>query len=174
MNEIIERIKQESFTKIKSILIDMAEQGKTPKEIVAFFNDYVRAKLTEYYNKQKEPTRIGSHISSMIANLRDANTSKAEIILAGLFEEHGISYKYQYQVGPYKADFLIGENILLELDGPIHENDIHKQIDKRRDKYFRRMGYQVIHVPLKLLAIDPHLLVRTIKEEILDEAELAP
>ncbi|GAA4765618.1 endonuclease domain-containing protein [Novosphingobium ginsenosidimutans] len=56
----------------------------------------------------------------------------------------GVKFSRQMPVGPFFADFLCRERMLIvELDGFSH--DVQPQRDLQRDGYLKRAGYQVLH-----------------------------
>ncbi len=58
----------------------------------------------------------------------------------------GVKFSRQMPVGPFFADFLCREQMLIvELDGFSH--DIQPQRDVQRDGYLKQSGYQVLHFP---------------------------
>jgi BirA family biotin operon repressor/biotin-[acetyl-CoA-carboxylase] ligase len=58
----------------------------------------------------------------------------------------GVKFSHQMPVGPYFADFLCRELMLIvELDGFSH--DVQPQRDHQRDSYLKQVGYQVLHFP---------------------------
>jgi very-short-patch-repair endonuclease len=73
---------------------------------------------------------------------------------------NGIKCKFHYKIGPYEADYLLNDDIVLELDGPMHGT----KKDERKDKYLRRMGYKVVRIPIWVLANDPKAVISAIQE----------
>lgn len=64
-----------------------------------------------------------------------------------ILDSHKISYTEQYQVGPYQLDFVIGNNIDLEIDGDQHYLD--KRVvasDKRRNEYLENLGWKIVRI----------------------------
>jgi len=110
----------------------------------------------------KEPSMMHSQIRSTVAKLHgqySSQDSKAEAVFYDMLCKNGIKFKYQYPIGQYRVDYLIGDWLIIELDGPQHE----KNRDEIRDKYLQKMGYGVLRVPLPTVALDPDAVIREIK-----------
>lgn len=74
--------------------------------------------------------------------------TKAEYVLWQELRRHIIGYKFRRQVsiGPYIVDFYCHQvKLVLELDGPIHEDEWQKEHDKVREEWLSRQGYTIIH-----------------------------
>jgi very-short-patch-repair endonuclease len=169
MNEITSKIKTEALANLRPLLEEMAEDGKTPREITEFAKKYIDSKIDAFYKDQGKAKSLGSCIQKIMPQLQGVKTSEAERILCGILEDNNIPYRYQYKIGPYFADYLLAGDIVLELDGLSHINDIQKQKDAKRDKYMRRMGYRVIRIPLIALSLDTRAVIEVIKEAIAED-----
>jgi len=88
--------------------------------------------------------------------------SKAEAILYQLLNQSGLNFKFQYKIGPYRVDYLLGKDLVLELDGPGHSN----ARDTKRDAYLQKMGYRVLRLPIWLLSLDPDKAIEEIKWQL--------
>lgn len=62
--------------------------------------------------------------------------------------EHNIKFEEQVPVGNYIADFVLDGKIDLEIDGLQHRSKKNVARDKRRDRYFKSEGYEVIRFPM--------------------------
>lgn len=58
--------------------------------------------------------------------------------------EAGISFKFQHIINFYIVDFLLDKNIVIELDGKIHQSRV--TYDRRRDEYLRGLGYKILRI----------------------------
>ncbi len=98
----------------------------------------------------------------------DFGDSKAEGIVYFMLKDAGVSFQFQRQIGPYRVDFLINELIILELDGPHHKKQ--RGYDADRDKYLEKMGYEVVRVPIWLMASAGQIVIKELqakgKEEV--------
>ena len=78
--------------------------------------------------------------------LRRAMTIAETMLWRGL-QNRGIGAKFRRQVpvGPYVADFLCAAaRIIVELDGPPHDETGQQLHDLRRDAWLRAQGWQVL------------------------------
>lgn len=156
MNETTLKIKDRALETFRPIAERMAQEGKSIKEITAFFNDQVRVKASQYYANKKALSHVSKAIN--IVDLRKDST--AESIFYDMLIGTALDLKFQHNIGPYRADYLINNEIVLELDGPQHE----KKRDTKRDRYMRKMGYKIIRVPLWVLELSPESVIEEIKE----------
>jgi len=157
MKEITRKIAKDALNGFRPTAESMAQRGCSKDEIVKFFQAQVRVKTQERYNALREPQSIQKIFGSMDLRQKD---SKAEAIFYDLMKDAEIDFGFQSEIGPYKADYLIDDSIVVELDGPMHLQG-H---DDKKDKYLRKMGYKVIRVPLWILGMDPEAAIETIKE----------
>ena len=133
----------------------MAQNGSTEDEIVSVFHNQMRIKQGKYYERIKT---LGNILRPMFADLE--TTSKAEWVFYGILSKNNIPFKYQYKIGPYIADFLINNFLVLEIDGPNHNQDK----DDRRDKYMGKMGYEILRIPLWIVCNSPTAIISELKE----------
>ncbi|HPR65301.1 MAG TPA: N-6 DNA methylase [Thermoanaerobaculia bacterium] len=58
-----------------------------------------------------------------------------------------LKFRRQHQIGDYIVDFYCPEaNLIIELDGSVHEKDSRQKIDKKRDAYLTSVGNKVIRI----------------------------
>jgi len=58
----------------------------------------------------------------------------------------------QHSIGPYIVDFYCAsENLIIELDGEVHNNPQAEEYDARRTEYLERLGYKVIRFENKMV-----------------------
>lgn len=158
MQEITQKVKAEVLLTMQPVIEEMAKVGMDEDQIVNTFKRHIDAKIKQYYRK------MPVNFSEIVKNIKFENAgSKADTIFYDMPQFNKIPFKYQYPIGPYKADYLFNDFLNLELDGPQHETD-H---DSRRDKYMRRMGYKVLRVPIWILAMNPEAIIEEIKEQIM-------
>ncbi|MCA0331634.1 MAG: endonuclease domain-containing protein [Actinobacteria bacterium] len=53
-----------------------------------------------------------------------------------------------------------GRLLVVEVDGPSHEDPAQRERDARRDAALIALGYVVLHIPTSLLRTDPHAVIR--------------
>ena len=57
----------------------------------------------------------------------------------------GTHFRRQVEIGPYRADFgSLRLKLLIEIDGPIHQEPEQGERDLRRDQWLESEGYRVI------------------------------
>lgn len=62
----------------------------------------------------------------------------------------GITLELQYPIDKCRADFLINDCLIVEIDGAAyHSSKQAKARDTRRDKFIRRQGYHILRIPAK-------------------------
>lgn len=91
-----------------------------------------------------------------IANARKAlplasrlSDSPYESLLRLILDAHGVPYRTQAAIGRYRVDFLIGDNLVAEVDGwEKYENFPHEVLRKQRvrDDWLAERGYKVLHL----------------------------
>ena len=56
-----------------------------------------------------------------------------------------LKFRRQHQLGNYVVDFFCAEhNLIVELDGPVHDAPKRKKHDQKRDTCLKSSGYTVI------------------------------
>ena len=90
-----------------------------------------------------------------IANARKAlplasrlSDSPYESLLRLILDAHGVPYRTQAVIGRYRVDFLIGDNLVVEVDGwEKYEEVPHDVLRKQRvrDDWLAEHGYKVLH-----------------------------
>ena len=162
MNTSTEKIKAELVEKLKPIFGNHIHKSKvdTVKRVI---DHYVKSKGNGFY--RKDAVHIGSCMVDLVRSLEEVTEdSRAEAIFYNLLFQENIPFKFQYKIGPFSADFLISDSLVFEIDGTMHY--MNKDYDRGRDKYIKRMGYEIMHVPLLILMISPELVINEIKERI--------
>jgi very-short-patch-repair endonuclease len=156
MNEITCKIKDKALESFGPIAESMAEQGKTPEEIAAFFVTHVKAKEAQYYSKKTYLMPV----AKVLNEIELKKNSTAESIFYDMLIASGLRLKFQHEIGRYRVDYLINDSVVLELDGPGHE----QKRDDIRDAYMRKLGYTIIRVPLWVLELSPDAVIEEIKD----------
>lgn len=155
MNTSSGKIKAEVTGKLESIFGKLVPKNKVIT-VQKYINAYIKNKQKSYYN-----TAIP--LQAIVESFKQGGAdSKAELIFYDLLTENKIPFKFQYKISPYRVDFLIQDWLVFEIDGPMHKKDY----DDRRDKYIRKMGYEVMRAPLSVLMISPQVFIEEIKERM--------
>lgn len=94
--------------------------------------------------------------------------SKAEVIFYQMLKDGGLEFKFQVEIGLFRVDFLFEfdcvPHLIIELDGPLH--GYTKDQDERRDNVLRSKGYEVLRIPIWVVAIGKERVVNKIKEMV--------
>jgi very-short-patch-repair endonuclease len=169
MQEITERLYKKVMDDFYPVAVDLAIQGHNEDSIVSVFQAQLKIKTQQYYNKEHSPKSIGEILTSVLPSIDEKKAdSKAESIFYKMLTNRGLKFEFQYSIGPYKADYLFGGFLVVELDGPEHKKD-H---DEKRDSYMRRMGYKIIRVPIFVLVSCPDAVIDAIEEALLENSEI--
>lgn len=165
MQEITKKLHKKVMEDFRPIAESLAMEGRSSGEIVDVFKKQLNLKAKQYYDKNHRLSSMSDIFSN--GNIIDfcckqSADSRAEKIFFEMLTDKNIEFKFQFPVGPYKADFLFAGYLVVELDGPQHDKD-H---DERRDKYMRGMGYKIIRVPIWILMSCPESVIEEIKEVI--------
>ncbi len=161
MKEISIKLRREAAKCFVGFAEQLEKEGVDRHDILRSFDNFVRRKAIKYYNKKRRPRRL----NEIELNLKQSE-SKIEFIFADLLSNNGIQYQQQYKIGRYRADFLISEFLVVEIDGPQHNRAYHIERDKNRDAYIRKMGYKIIRIPAWIIPISEKAVMDEIKEVI--------
>ena len=160
MSESTERLTSDLIEKLKNIFGSVISPKDRPK-VEKFIHLYKLNKEHKYLIESKQPKGLGTIIRRSLESVAEVNPdSKIELYMHNVLQEERLQFSFQYKIGPFRADFLIAETLVLEIDGPMHNEDY----DKRRDKYLKKMGYDVMRVPTWLIEMDTDLIIKEIRE----------
>ena len=161
MQKISLKLHKQGMEKMRPLIQQLAAEDLEINKIVQTCKQYTQSKINTYYNDLKQPHKLNNITPRVLQRLEGGRTedSKAELVFYNLLREAGISFKFQYAIGRYRVDYLISDNLVVELDGPQH----NKSRDAVRDNYLRKLGYKVLRIPLLIIAIDKEAVIREIK-----------
>ncbi len=159
MQEITEKLHKKVMDEFYPMAQELAQKGCDKNQIVAAFQNQLKIKTQLFYDKLHAPKSVKEILNEVLIPEAD---SKAESIFYKILIESGLKFKFQYQIGPYRADYLFSGFLIVELDGPEHTKD-H---DDKRDQYMRKMGYKIIRVPIWILVSCPDAIISEIMEAI--------
>ncbi len=111
------------------------------------------------------PPRTSDKQLSRARGLRRAQT-KAEEILWRSLRDRGIGAKFRRQVpiGPYIVDFAcVAAKLVVEVDGPSHDDPEQLAYDRRRDIWLRDQGWRVLRVSNELAVSGGDLALEPVK-----------
>lgn len=156
------KLRRNAKNQFMEVAGQMIKEGADENQILVAFDSYAKLKARQFYKQRFKPASLKESIEGI--SWGSAADSKAEIIFIEILNENNIDFKFQYKIGPYKADFLLGDSIVCEIDGPHHTQKEQKAHDKKRDNYMRKLGYKVLRVPLIVLTLDQGAVIEEIKE----------
>ena len=156
-SQITTKLRREFVDKFIPVGEELRADGCTNYEILKIYDDYVKAETIKFYRAMHSPRHIRESIQKILAKGAD---SKIELIYCELLYESLIPYEFQYKIGKFRADFLIDEWLVFEIDGPQHD----KNKDAFRDKYMQNLGYEVFRVPAWLASVSHKAVIEEIQE----------
>lgn len=74
--------------------------------------------------------------------------SPYESLLRTVFERYGVKFHQQAKIGRYRVDFLVGENVVVEVDGDekFEKDPEAVKRQRTREDWLREQGYEVLRV----------------------------
>lgn len=156
MQEITQKIKDNALKDFTPLIEQMAAEGMSSEKIAGAFKAHIDGKIKAFY-RRPDFSRVAGLVDKVILRGPD---SKAEWILARMLYDSGIKFVFHKQIGPYEADYIVNDTVIVEIDGPLHD----QKRDQRRDAYLRRMGYRVIRLPIWIISLTPDAAIAEIKE----------
>ena len=153
MSSITTRLHNKALKQVNPVVEELARSGMESRDIAVQVKKYVQVKIDQYYRQHEfDGSRMANVISNLLPSIKSSETadSKAESIFLAVLEENKIPFKFQYQIGRYRVDFLISGSIVFEGDGPHHKHQ--KSYDQARDRYLEKMGYKVIRLTWDIVA----------------------
>ncbi len=162
MSESQERLTSNLIERLKNIFgsfITIKDRSKVEK----FIYLYKKNKDSEHILSKKDPRRLDTIIKRSLESVAGINPdSKIELFVHNILQQERLNFAFQYKIGPFRADFLIADSLILEIDGPMH----NKKYDQRRDKYLKKMGYDIMRVPTWLVEMDTDLIIQEIRTRL--------
>jgi very-short-patch-repair endonuclease len=152
-SQITEKLHKQVFESFKPYAEQLIKEGKTEQDIVAAFQTLMRRKVNDYYYKATALRGLDSLIDDILKLGKARGDSKAEVIFYVMLTERNIPFKFQYRIGPYRADFLFNGWLVVEIDGPQHS--LQEDHDKNRDSYLLNKGFTTFRIPLWILLNAP-------------------
>lgn len=159
-SEIQQRLYDSCVQELKPMAVELRAAGWSDRRIQGTIRFHLKCKLKQYYEDKKSPSQLSAGDLKTLLT-RD---SKAEAIFYEKLRESGIVFQFQYKIGPYRADYLVGESLVVELDGPTHNSREAKEHDLKRDAYLVKRGFNVLRLNLDIVALNPQAAIEGIKE----------
>lgn len=163
MKENTIRLQSEALKTYAPLVVQLWKEGCSQSEVEIAIRNHTNLKARKLYKEGLRPTLLGNLLTDLSFPERD---SKIEYIFSNLLSENKIKFREQYNIGSYKADFLINDFLVVEIDGPHHGVQEQIEHDEKRDNYMRKMGYKVLRVPVWVLSLDMNAVISEVKEII--------
>lgn len=160
MQETTKKITDDAIQTFAPIVEQMANEGCDKGQIVRAFQNHVAAKTRAFY-RRPDFLKLNDVVGIVMEGKPD---SKAEMILLAMLSDNDIKCVFHRKIGPYTADYIVNDKVIIELDGPNHQMVSRGKHDARRDEYLKRMGYEIIRIPIWALSIDTAAIIDVIRE----------
>lgn len=145
--KIVAKIQDSLRTEFMPFAVELRSQGVSDGDIVAAMRKF-------YDNKKMQLIKKTDYSVDFVGIVQNKKPdSKIEGRFLYLLEQAGIKLRFHYKIGPYTADYLIDDFLVLELDGPTHFTENGKKHDSVRDKFIESFGYKILHIPVKMLMV---------------------
>ena len=163
----------------KMFLPQVVKSARVMKKAVAYLLPYIEESKKapqppkgEQYWQTADPMLYGL-MKEHVKEMRNQPTEAENILWNHLSGKKLDGYKFRRQhiIGSYIADFIcLKKNLIIEVDGLIHELPDHKKSDEERTAWLEEMGYHVIRFK------NEEIFEQTDKvlEEILEKLNEAP
>lgn len=162
MSRTLYKITSDIVEEFRPFAEKMLSEGKTQHEIERTFRTFLALKARETYKKPSLPP-LKSILAKLMSIDRSQASSISEGVLFDLLKSNGVKFIFKKKIGPYTIDYLIG-SLVVELDGPYHQLKVER--DKKRDAHLKKLGYEIMRIPVKVLAIAPRAVVEAIQERL--------
>jgi very-short-patch-repair endonuclease len=100
-------------------------------------------------------------------NMRQNDFTSLELVVIDALQALGISFRTQVPTRTgFVLDFLIGDNLVIEADGPCHDGSKNRNRDRFRDRILKQSGYEVHRIGYQIIE-DPGKLKKRLEEIII-------
>jgi len=157
MNGISKELIENQKEKLHQLSGQLRDEGADDQEIISAIKKHFDIKRKQFSQKYK--------VQSFLQIIKNLNLdSKKEGLFFEAMKQSGMRFQVQVEIGRYRVDFLIEENIIFEGDGPQHGGTF--EYDQRRDAYLESLGYRVIRVPWWAVELDPEAIIDEIRQTV--------
>ncbi|MEW6523465.1 MAG: DUF559 domain-containing protein [Bacillota bacterium] len=80
--------------------------------------------------------------------------TRTEAGLARALRARGLRFEREVPIEEFTVDFLVDGRLVVEVDGVSHNVQGRPQVDQRRDRRLRSLGFEVLRVPARDIAAD--------------------
>lgn len=92
----------------------------------------------------------------------------------GVLRGGGVTLDIQVNIKPYRADFIVNEWLVVEVDGAaFHSSDEAVERDRARDKYINGSGYSVLRIPARIVFASPGEAVGRVRAFIAEGRQIS-
>lgn len=102
------------------------------------------------------------HLKQRRRALRNHATT-AEAVLWRMLQKsrlHGRKFRRQHSIGPYIVDFYCpSEQLVVELDGAVHDDPARRDYDDRRNRYLVQQGLKVVRFENHIVLAQPKIVL---------------
>ena len=112
------------------------------------------------------PHRKRDDFAVRVAHEQRNAPSEAEALVWRTLRNRGLGVKFRRQVpiGPYVVDFVcLEQRLIVENDGPMHDDDERKARDARRDAFLTAEGFRILRLPDDLVRGSTELAIQRIR-----------
>lgn len=170
-NAIIQKIQDTIRSDFLPVAEQLRKEGMDDNSILKALRNYYDLKKRAFFKKTGKGADL-DYLALIAKYFGDREMgSKIEGRFLYLLDRAGIKLRFQYQIGPYFADYLVDDFMVLELDGPTHATAEGVSRDMARDKFIESFGYKVLHIPTELLMVAHEAVIYEIKELIRENNE---
>lgn len=146
------------FTNAVRTAIDVAREHGVDEGIVAIdsvlsgHDERTAQSIVDEFSRTIERmagTRGIGNARKALARANRFSESPYESLLRLVFERWDVPFHQQVQIGPYRVDFLVGKNVVVEVDGEekYEEDPVEAGRHQRtREDWLREQGYEVLRV----------------------------
>ena len=142
------------------------KNSKSIKEAEHYYREINRQRSMLFYNLYDNFSDSHYLFGTIWAKITGEKwgDSKIEEIFYYLLRGSNISFEFQKKIGNIHVDFLIGENLIIEIDGPQHwKNENQIRSDEIRDKKLESSGFTVLRIRVYSLVMEYKRVIRLIK-----------
>lgn len=120
------------------------------------------------------PARVPKSKTAFARELRRDMTAAEAILWRSLRGSalDGLKFRRQVPIGNYVVDFLCVEHrLVVELDGPPHENEDQRLHDAARDEWLRNHGYHILRFDNDIVIGGGNMPLDRIREAVKTNAD---
>ncbi|MDQ1334324.1 MAG: type restriction enzyme protein [Thermodesulfobacteriota bacterium] len=116
--------------------------------------------------------RGGFDFSGLVDRARELRKSQtpAEEVFWQLVRSRqfmGLKFRRQHQIGDYIVDFYYADHkLIVELDGPVHDDPDRKRVDHKRDAYLTSLGNKVLRFRNQAFLENPQQILCQIADSL--------